>query len=504
MKTFEEYLQGIVCAPSIKALLTGRDYEKEFKRGEIDHLTLNELADLRNAIFGYIKDILQYNFGYLLERKFTESPDNNKELEIYYTDEHRYMVTYHGKEFEIYYTDEHGYMVTYHGKTVYNQDEAFALPGSWITKILNAADLCRDRERKEQEAAEEGARLRLIELLSEPEQTSETVNPNVADNLDDLITAQQLGIIRNLARELGIDEEKECGAVFGETVAVDMLNREAAHFLIRRFQEIEASDQRAEAAASAEEFLPSVFPLPVVTENVQEFEIIPLVSALPLEMDNIVRAIFPLGFLAGGCLRDLIEGKTPKDYDVFCYEGTNFNQIVQSLRQIGYVELFQNPMLARLRKDVVAHDGTITETFFIDVVTPRSNARMQTFGDIRSVISKFDFTVCRIGLQVDALDPRPDNSRIIQDTDFNADLEGKRLRIKNVVCPITSVKRVGKYALKGFHISSVEILRLFKAWDDMETQEKEELTELLEIVELPDGELTAEQAERLGFLLYVD
>lgn len=65
------------------------------------------------------------------------------------------------------------------------------------------------------------------------------VNNPIARSLSDLVTAKQLGMIRALAREKGLDPEDECGKVF-KNCKTDELSRKAASALITHLQDAPA------------------------------------------------------------------------------------------------------------------------------------------------------------------------------------------------------------------------------------------------------------------------
>ena len=74
--------------------------------------------------------------------------------------------------------------------------------------------------------------------------TSETADPMsavgaMAKSLGDMVTAKQLGMIRAIAREGGIDAEAECSSVFG--CRVDELSKRAASDLIDQLQSLQGN-----------------------------------------------------------------------------------------------------------------------------------------------------------------------------------------------------------------------------------------------------------------------
>ena len=69
-----------------------------------------------------------------------------------------------------------------------------------------------------------------------------------------------------------------------------------------------------------------------------------------------------------------------------------------------------------------------------------------------------DFTVARIVLV--------DENIALADADFLIDEQKRRLVIRNIVCPISGVRRVSKYTTKGYSCTSVEIVKLFAEFMD--------------------------------------
>ena len=96
--------------------------------------------------------------------------------------------------------------------------------------------IARELYKKEYERAE---RTEYVEASHAPE------NP-IAQTLGDLITARQLGMIRALAREAGVNSDEECRALMN--CKTDELSKRAASFLITHLQSL---PQRKEAAVAA-------------------------------------------------------------------------------------------------------------------------------------------------------------------------------------------------------------------------------------------------------------
>jgi len=131
----------------------------------------------------------------------------------------------------------------------------------------------------------------------------------------------------------------------------------------------------------------------------------------------------------------------------------------------------------------------------IQVIKAYREGRTVCVGTLEEIISNFDFTVCRVGLI--------DKTWALADPDFKRDEIGKRLRWKNIHCPISAVVRACKYSKKGYFVGPMEILKLFHDWDDRGEVYKSELAELF-LASESEEEFTEEQLHRLERMLRID
>jgi hypothetical protein len=69
------------------------------------------------------------------------------------------------------------------------------------------------------------------------QQDSEFPANPVAKSLSDLVTAKQLGMIRAIAREIGIDADEECNSVM--QCRTDELSKRAASSFIQHLQDLQ-------------------------------------------------------------------------------------------------------------------------------------------------------------------------------------------------------------------------------------------------------------------------
>jgi hypothetical protein len=95
--------------------------------------------------------------------------------------------------------------------------------------------IARDLYKKESDAIEHAGAV--------PTPTNDGGYPSnpIARSLSDLVTAKQLGMIRAIAREIGVDPDEECNSVM--QCKTDELSRKAASSLIQHLQDMQKGQQ---------------------------------------------------------------------------------------------------------------------------------------------------------------------------------------------------------------------------------------------------------------------
>lgn len=130
----------------------------------------------------------------------------------------------------------------------------------------------------------------------------------------------------------------------------------------------------------------------------------------------------------------------------------------------------------------------------IQLIKPVKEGSIVTIGELEEIIANFDFTCIRAGLiNLDFA---------LVDADFIHDEGKKKLRLKNIHCPISSTLRCMKYSRKGYWLNTVEASKLFLDWDNRSNSYKERLDEL--IIKSEGRELTKEEIEELETLMRID
>lgn len=148
------------------------------------------------------------------------------------------------------------------------------------------------------------------------------------------------------------------------------------------------------------------------------------------------------GFIAGGACRSTIQTEEIKDFDIFCFSKEDYEPLKQIISNMYGIKR-ENELVYQCNN--------------IQLIKPRENKYLKTYGSPSEVVSRFDFSVCRV-YTLDGI------NFIEIDEQFKEDCERKILRIENIVCPISTLKRSIKYSKKGYFLPLREILKLFNEY----------------------------------------
>lgn len=163
-----------------------------------------------------------------------------------------------------------------------------------------------------------------------------------------------------------------------------------------------------------------------------------LVDLVPLLVEN-------QSFVAGGVFKDLSTGNTPKDIDVFFYNVASYNIAVEQFRSSQkYVEAYTSDRSTGFRHT--------SSNMVVDLVCYQ-------FGTPLEVISKFDFSVCKVAFYKER-----DEFFVIRDERFTRDLEERRLVVDNrIENPDLFFNRMLRYVNYGYKVDLTVKQRLFEA-----------------------------------------
>lgn len=181
------------------------------------------------------------------------------------------------------------------------------------------------------------------------------------------------------------------------------------------------------------------------------------------ELRDLNRKIQPLGFIAGGVCRSILNNETVKDIDIFCKTEDSFDELIKlfGLERPDEIIAFGNydSYIEVTRENDLMLEFPLmlaNREYIIQIIKPRRNEHLCTFGAPLEVVSKFDFSVCRL-----YLDELGNITSVDNYDNVLIDLNRKTLRVNNIVCPISSMRRALKYVTKGYFLPLNEMMKLF-------------------------------------------
>jgi hypothetical protein len=192
------------------------------------------------------------------------------------------------------------------------------------------------------------------------------------------------------------------------------------------------------------------------------------------------------GGFARWCLSPVEEPKPYDDIDIYCPNTKAFDMVVSYLKSNDYKVRHENQAAITYEE---------RNNIKLQVIKPLIQGQMVTVGDRETILSNFDFTVCRASVIND--------QEGMVDDDFEEDEIHHYLRLKKIHCPVSSAIRCMKYGSKGYFIRPGEVMKLFADWDARSPEYKLELLDWLHSLE-DEGEMTEEEIQHLESLLRID
>lgn len=191
----------------------------------------------------------------------------------------------------------------------------------------------------------------------------------------------------------------------------------------------------------------------------------------------------------------------PGDVDFFPKTDDTVDKLVEGLTAMGYEKRHENHVSLTMQP-MEDKKGELAIHPIPQIIKPVVEGRVVTVGTVEKILDNFDFTVVRAAI----ISP----TSVLVDEQFEEDELHKKLRLKNIHCPISSLLRCCKYAKKGYFLKPAEALRLFLDWDSREPGYRMNMTRLFERSELGrqsqnniDG-MTQEEIDELEGLLRID
>jgi hypothetical protein len=160
------------------------------------------------------------------------------------------------------------------------------------------------------------------------------------------------------------------------------------------------------------------------------------------------------GYIVGGCFKDIFQGRTPKDIDIFFPNEEEYDRAVIHFRE----QFYETKILEK-------------NAFFMDHQTnTRIELCKQIVGPVDALLNQFDFTVTRFAV-VDSLGGEgtaKDMVAYFGDRYFQ-DLMTKTLVVDHeLVNPIRTLKRMLRYSEYGFHANWKSIRKVARALNTMD------------------------------------
>lgn len=210
---------------------------------------------------------------------------------------------------------------------------------------------------------------------------------------------------------------------------------------------------------------------------------------------DVIAPLFDLlgsrGVICGGyarfCASPTVAPPAADDVDVYCHQSEDYESLKEELCKHLSIAVESN----RAVTFRPSNEGRLAFVPKVQLVKPVAKFRMVTVGSAQEVIDNFDFTVVRAAI----LNP----ATVLVDADFHADETARRLRLKNIHCPISSTLRCTKYVGRGYTLMPFDCLALFLDWDSRDAEYRRELVDGLAELQaaygggqpLPQDRLTA-------------
>jgi hypothetical protein len=223
------------------------------------------------------------------------------------------------------------------------------------------------------------------------------------------------------------------------------------------------------------------------------------------EIRDLYELITPLGgVICGGYARYVCSPSThpilSDDVDVYCKTMEAFDTITAILESESFVKSFESDMSISYKRNKIEKWLAMPE---VNLIKPMIQYRIVSVGTAEEIIGNFDFSVARAAI----ISP----TECLVDEDFERDEKTKKIRIKNIHCPVSSARRCMKYTKKGYYVSLMEIVKLFLDWENRSEEYRMNLRTLVEKaatynkenIENPGG-LTEEERALLYKLFSID
>lgn len=184
--------------------------------------------------------------------------------------------------------------------------------------------------------------------------------------------------------------------------------------------------------------------------------------------------LYKEAFICGGVVRFACSERRPRpatysDIDVYCKTEEAFETLKNTMDNNRKYNLeFENDLSISYKKRLLSKP--------IQIIKPIKEGAIVATGDMEEILNNFDFSVIRTGMDIEHFARRV----ALVDKDFHKHENFKRLVLKNIHCPISSLHRCLKYHRKGYKLSSKEALKLFLDWEKRPQSYRDEIIEFFD------------------------
>jgi len=199
-----------------------------------------------------------------------------------------------------------------------------------------------------------------------------------------------------------------------------------------------------------------------------------------------VKALFELSQLhkslvAGGYVRFMAsshdEPFPAEDFDIFVPDQTAFQNIAKELKRRGYQASKETIYYQNFTKNDITLVMLGRKPLNVQIIKPavegdnESVSLSVNFEEPAKLLERFDFTVVRVALL--------SGKDILADEDFKSDEESRTINIKFIRNPVHVLKRLVKYAVKGYTYDTKEVLKLFTYWNEYDEEIRKKAIETI-------------------------
>ena len=228
-----------------------------------------------------------------------------------------------------------------------------------------------------------------------------------------------------------------------------------------------------------------------------------------VEIKNILEDIttdfeFDQVYLCGGWARYMCStNKKPadaRDVDLYCSSNDVYEKLKDFFLTRGLEVRYENAISMTFNK-VSDYKHRYFGSPVIQIIRPMKKGAIDTQGSLENILSNFDFSVIRIGMDIAKQGVTKDGFNFMMaDNDFTLDEMNQAIRIKNIHCPVSSMYRCLKYMRRKYTLRLIEMLKLFRDWEERDEEEYKN-----EIIRLASKDsLEQKEIDELEALIRVD